>query len=98
MEEFRITYGKINDVLCNGFSFSFLCWIKRSMVSEMHKLPQLKKDIWEALREKNRKMYLILVAENNDLQRESEDDCLDYTSRTVIKCENEVKTQTEKLK
>lgn len=34
------------------FSFSFLCWIKRQMASEMHKLPQLKKDIWEILREK----------------------------------------------
>lgn len=52
MEEFRITYGKISDMLCNGFSFSFLCWIKRPMVSEMHELPQLKKDIWEALSEK----------------------------------------------
>ena len=50
MEEFRIIYGKINDMLCNGFSF--LCWIKRSMVSEMHELPQLKKDILEALSEK----------------------------------------------
>lgn len=98
MEEFRITYGKINDMLCREFPFSFLCWIKRPMVLEMHELSQLKKDILGALREKNRKMYLILVAENNDLQRESENDCLDYTSRTVIKCENEVKTQTEKLK
>ena len=53
----------------------------------MHKLPQLKKDIWEALREKNRKMYLILVAEDNDLQRESENDCREYVSKTVIKCE-----------
>ena len=96
MEEFRITYGKINDMLCNGFSFSFLCWIKRPMVSEMHELSQLKKDIWEALREKNRKMYLILVAEDNDLQRESENDCREYVSKTVIKCENDVKTQTKK--
>ena len=88
MEEFRITYGKMNDMLCNQFSFSFSCWIKRSMVSEMHKLSQLKKDIWEALREKNRKMYLILVAEDNDLQRESENDCYDYASRTIVKCEN----------
>lgn len=54
----------------------------------MHKLPQLKKDIWETLREKNRKMYLILVAEDNDLQRESENDCHDYISRTIVKCEN----------
>ena len=66
------------------------------MTLEMHKLPQLKKDIWEALREKNRKMYLILVAEDNDLQRESENDCHDYISKTVIKCENDVKTQTKK--
>ena len=64
----------------------------------MHKLPQLKKDIWEALREKNRKMYLILVAEDNDLQRESENDCRDYISKTVVKCDNDVKTQTEKRK
>ena len=64
----------------------------------MHKLPQLKKDILEALREKNRKMYLILVAEDNDLQRESENDCRDYISKTVVKCENDVKTQTEKRK
>ena len=96
IEEFRITYGKISDMLCNGFSFSFLCWIKRQMVSEIHKLPQLKKDIWEALREKNRKMYLILVAEDNDLQFEDENDCREYVSKTVIKCENDVKTQTKK--
>ena len=53
----------------------------------MHKLPQLKKDIWEALSEKNRKMYLILVAEDNDLQFEDENDCREYVSKTVIKCE-----------
>ena len=41
-------------------------------------------------------MYLILVAEDNDLQRESENDCHDYISKTVIKCENDVKTQTKK--
>lgn len=41
-------------------------------------------------------MYLILVAEDNDLQRESENDCCEYVSRTVVKCKNEVKTQTEK--
>ena len=28
MEEFRIIYGKINDMLCREFPFSFLCWIK----------------------------------------------------------------------
>lgn len=88
MEEFRITYGKINDMLCNGFSFSFLCWIKRQMTLEMHKLPQLKKDNWEVLCEKIRKMYLTLVAEDNDLQRESENDCCEYVSKTVVKCEN----------
>ena len=87
---------KINDMLCREFPFSFLCWIKDKMVSEMHKLPQLKKDIWEALSEKNRKMYLILVAENNDLQRESENDCREYVSKIVVKCENDVKTQTKK--
>ena len=52
MEKFRITHGKVNDMLCREFPFSFLCWIKRQMVSEMHELPQLKKDILEALREK----------------------------------------------
>lgn len=62
----------------------------------MHELPQLKKDIWEALREKNRKMYLILVAEDNALQFEDENDCLDYISKIAIKCENDVKTQTKK--
>ena len=62
----------------------------------MYKLPQLKKDIWEVLREKIRKMYLTLVDEDNDLQLEDKNDCLDYISRTVVKCENEVKTQTEK--
>lgn len=43
MEEFRITYGKINDELCKGFSFWY--WIKDKMTLEMHELPQLKKDI-----------------------------------------------------
>lgn len=43
-------------------------------------------------------MYLILVAEDNDLQYESENDCFDYISRTIVKCENEVKTQTENRK
>lgn len=38
-------------------------------------------------------MYLILVAEDNDLQRESENDCYDYTSRTIVKCENAFNTR-----
>lgn len=33
-------------------------------------------------------MYLIIVAEDNDLQHENEVDCCEYVSRTVIKCEN----------
>ena len=41
-------------------------------------------------------MYLILVAEDNDLQFEDENDCREYVSKTVIKCENDVKTQTKK--
>ena len=37
-------------MLCKGFSFR--CRIKDKMILEIHELPQLKKDIWEVLREK----------------------------------------------